>query len=333
MNITRQIELEEAQGTLPPKYALLMKQFFNSFTETRASLGLGLEEIQELFSTFLALVVEQCRDPYHFELYHTHITSPFNYYQFGIDLISGIVDRKASTARNQQYVAEMCAHLKAGENIVLLANHQTEVDPQIMSILLEGSYPDFARELIFVAGERVITDPMATPLSMGRNLLCIYSKRYMDVQPERREEKQAHNRRTMMRMAQLLAEGGRAIYVAPSGGRDRPDGQGGVPVAPFDPQSIEMFRLMALRSGKPCRFYPLALASYNILPPPDSLAKELGEARYTKGGGVHIAFGKEIEMDHFPGSDERDKHKRRAALAEYAWSLVNALYEKLPKQG
>ncbi len=50
--------------------------------------------------------------------------------------------------------------------------------------------------MIFVAGERVITDPLAVPASMGRNLLCIYSKRYIDHPPELKSEKQLHNKRT-----------------------------------------------------------------------------------------------------------------------------------------
>ncbi len=103
--------------------------------------------------------------------------------------------------------------------------------------------------MIFVAGERVITDPLAVPFSMGRNLLCIFSKRYIDHPPEQKMKKQLHNKRTMELMSELLSEGGKAIYVAPSGGRDRPNADGVVEIAPFDPQSIEMFYLMARAGG------------------------------------------------------------------------------------
>lgn len=112
--------------------------------------------------------------------------------------------------------------LQAGDNVIFLANHQTEADPQLIGLMLRDKYPLLADRLIFVAGARVTTDPMAAPFSLGQNLLCIYSKRYMDgVSPEERELKQAHNKKTMDKMADLLADGGRAIYVAPSGGRDR----------------------------------------------------------------------------------------------------------------
>ncbi len=86
-----------------------------------------------------------------------------------------------------------------------------------------------------------------------------------------------HNQRTMKKMKELLEEGGRIIYVALSGGRDRPDEYGNVQVAEFDAQSLEMFRLMAKQSHKPCHFYPLALATFDILPPPPVVEKELGK--------------------------------------------------------
>src|SRR5690606_4917236 len=128
-------------------------------------------------------------------------------------------------------------------NVVLLANHQTETDPQIISILLEKSHARIAEQIIYVAGERVITDPLAIPFSMGCNLLCIYSKRYINSPPELKNEKQLHNKSTMELMSRLLKEGGKIIYVAPSGGRDRRSSSGKVEVASFDPQSIEMFSL------------------------------------------------------------------------------------------
>ena len=168
--------------------------------------------------------------------------------------------------------------LERGENAIFLANHQIEADPQAISILLENSYPKFAEEMIFVAGERVITDPLAVPASMGRNLFCIYSKRYIDQPPEQKMKKQLHNKRTMELMSQLLSEGGKAIYVAPSGGRDRPNANGIVEIAPFDPQSIEMFYLMAQRAGHPTHFYPMALKTFELLPPPQSIQVELGRS-------------------------------------------------------
>jgi glycerol-3-phosphate O-acyltransferase len=108
-------------------------------------------------------------------------------------------------------------------------------------------------------------------------------------------------------MSELLAEGGKCIYVAPSGGRDRPSDAGSGGGGPFDPQSIEMFYLMARRASTPIHFYPLSLATYDVLPPPKTVQVELGEVRQARRTGIHAFFGKPIDMEHFPGSDSPDK--------------------------
>ncbi len=144
-----------------------------------------------------------------------------------------LVDEKLSTIRGEKNLSEVQSHLKKGHNVVFLANHQIEADPQAISILLDGRFPNIAPEMIFVAGERVITDPLAVPFSMGRSLLCIYSKRYIDNPPEKKAAKQVHNKRTMELMSHLLKEGGKCIYVAPSGGRDRPNEEGKIEAGCF----------------------------------------------------------------------------------------------------
>ena len=102
----------------------------------------------------------------------------------------------------------------------VVAAAQSEADPQIFSVLLDPIYPGFAESTIFVAGDRVTTDLLAQPFSMGRNLLCIFSKKHVDNPPEQRADKMRHNRMVMKRMGQLLKEGGQCIWVAPSGGRE-----------------------------------------------------------------------------------------------------------------
>ena len=57
--------------------------------------------------------------------------------------------------------------LKKGENVILFSNHQTEADPQVISILLESiGKGDLAEKIIFLAGHKVTTDPIAIPFSM-----------------------------------------------------------------------------------------------------------------------------------------------------------------------
>lgn len=184
------------------------------------------------------------------------------------------------------------------------------------------------QQMIFVAGERVVTDPLAVPFSLGCDLICIYSKRYIDHPPELKEQKQLHNKKSMTMMSTLLSEGGKCIYVAPSGGRDRRNADGEIEIAPFDPKSIEMFYLMAQKSKTPTFFYPMALSTYELLPPPEKIQIELGEQRVFKRVGIHMAIGPSIDMAHFPGSENPNKEMRRNARADYIWKLVYDDYNK-----
>ena len=91
-----------------------------------------------------------------------------------------------------------------------------------------------------------------------------------------------------------------------------------------------MLYLMAARAGHPTHFYPLALKTYQLLPPPETIQVELGEARIAGRADIHLAFGPRIDMDHFPGSDSTDKHARRSARAEYIWDAVRGQYAAFP---
>lgn len=314
---------------IPEKIYRIFIQLYNSYASSLKQSGFQMKDFDHLFESFLDRVKEQVKHPYSFEPYHQRILEPYNYYDFGIEFIRPLVDRDKSYIHGRSTIDQIEKQLNHKDNVILFANHQTEVDPQLMSLVLEKTHPKLGEEVIFVAGDRVLSDPMAIPFSMGRNLLCIYSKRHIDNPPEKKEEKLQHNQRTMMRMKELLSQGGKCIYVAPSGGRDRPNQEGEVVVAPFDPQSIEMFRLMAKQSNQPVHFYPLSLATFDILPPPPSVESELGEIRSAKREGALFAFGEEIDMEHFPGSELTDRHEKRSARAQFIWDLVNANYTLL----
>lgn len=307
---------------IPEKYRRNIRSFWKSYKSALEADGISFETYAPLLETFFSVVKKQFKEPFQFAPYHQQIRKPFDYYAFGLDLFRPLVDMKKSQVKGLENAEKIERLLKKGDNVILFANHQIEADPQAIGILLEKSHPELASNMIFVAGERVVTDPVAIPISMGCNLLCIYSKRYIDHPPELKIEKQLHNKRTMELMSQLLKEGGKCIYVAPSGGRDRASKKGVVQVAHFDPQSIEMFYLMAKKSGHPTHFYPLALATYKLLPPPDTIQIELGESRLTKRGAIHMAFGSEIDMEKIPGSELKDKHLRRKARADYIWNQV-----------
>ena len=219
-----------------------------------------------------------------------------------------------------------------GENVILFANHQTEPDPQAISILLESRYPKLAEELIMIAGHRVITDPVAIPFGMGTNLLCIHSKNYMEHPKEEKHEKLVHNRKTMKTMVELLSMGGKLIYVAPSGGRDRKDKSGEIKISPFDPQSVEMFWLMSRHAKKKTHFFPLALKTHDLMPPPDSIKIKLGERRLVNLTSVFLSFGKEINMLKFENIENDNRKMKRQLRAKHIEEQVVENYKKIKKR-
>jgi glycerol-3-phosphate O-acyltransferase len=322
------LERVKTEGILSEKYYHIFLNFYYSYQKAVLSSNKD-EDAVKIFDTLLELILKQLHHPHIFSHYHKKIRSPFDYYQYGLDFLRPLVDFDNSTITGMDQLQKMQDYINKGENVILFANHQIEGDPQVLGVMLSENFPKLCDNLIFVAGERVIVDAIAVPLSLGCDLLCIYSKKYLNLQPEVKSERQLHNKKTMEVMRQLLHKGGKVIYVAPSGGRDRPNSQGTVEVAPFDHQSLEMFYLMAKRAGTTTHFFPLALSTYDILPPPNALQKEMGEMRSTQYAPVHIGFGEEIDMEHFPHSDAKDKLEKRKNRANYIYNLVKAEYQKI----
>lgn len=331
MDFLQKLELYLGTGEMPKAYAPVLHHFYESYSHAIKTGGFDLNKVQPVLCRFLDTLVEQIKNPYTFELFHKRVRAPFDYYQFGMDFFRPLINFSESRILGISNLETIMKLVSKGENAILLANHQIEPDPQIISLLLENHYPQLAEEMIFVAGHRVTTDPMAIPFSLGRNLLCIYSKKYIDHPPEQKEQKLQHNQKTMKKMSQLLSEGGKCIYVAPSGGRDRPDEKGELDIAPFDANSIEMFRLMAQQADRPTHFFPLALLTYHISPPPKTIQKELGEQRPMFYSPAHLAFGGEIDMDNFPGSDTADKKEKRQLRTNYIEKHVREDYRKIFK--
>lgn len=323
------LRIYEEHEWIPKKILEKLAHFFHSYTEALKENNKDITEYVWIFLDYLDLVKAQIEKPFAFEPYHQMIQAPYDHHQFGIQFIKPLVHLEHSTLEGKNTLSQIQDHMDKKHNVILFANHQIEADPQAIFILLELHAKKLIKHLIFVAGERVIIDPLAVPFSLGCNLLCIYSKRYIDHPPEKKTFKQHHNSTTMKLMKNLLDEGGHCIYVAPSGGRDRPNEEGIVLPSPFDPQSIEMFYLMSRHAEKPTFFYPLALSTYSILPPPETVLTEVGEHRSTQAAAIHLAFGNQIDMEHFPNSDLKDKHLRRKARADYIYSLVCKDYYNL----
>lgn len=306
-----------------------LQKFYENYKEAAQKSGASEDDLLALFQTFCKRVEHHIQTPYQFPPYHKAIREPFDYYALGLEFIRPLIDFTHSTLTGQKNLEKINQAIENKENVILLANHQTEIDPQVISLFLEKKSPQLASEMIFMAGHRVVQDPLATPMSLGRNLLCIYSKKYIDQPAEKKAEKLLHNRRTLKIMEELLHEGGKCIYVAPSGGRDRMDEKGCLQPALFDADSIEMLYLISKKSGTPTHFHALSLYTYPLLPPPKEVHVGLGEVRSTTFAPVHLAFGAEFEMEKL-AADVSEKQERKKRRAELIWQEVAAAYDKFP---
>lgn len=334
MNFSQLITAYLQQKRIPEQTAQVLQEFYAYYQKAFAihhNKTQIPEPIEAELKKFVEFVAEQIKSPFQFDLFHEAIRKPYDYYAFGLNVMRHLVDFSKSKLIGKEHLDQMELQLKKNENVILFANHQTEPDPQAISLLLGEKYSLLAESLIFVAGHRVVSDPLAIPFSMGRNLLCIYSKKHIENPPELKQQKLLHNQKTLQKMVQLLSKGGQCIYVAPSGGRDRKNAENIVEVAPFDPQSIELFYLMTQQADQPTHFYPLALYTYNLQPPPQTVEKDLGERRQVFYTPICASFGAEIDMEQFPGQDEPDKKQRRIKRSDYIYQLVKHQYQELFK--
>lgn len=329
MDPFKKVDQHIAEEKLPQHLGEAIKGFYVSYKEALEGNNKVFADYFPLLNTFADLVVNVLHTPVTFEPYHQRVTSPFDYSSFGLELMRPLIVFERSKVINLENVEKIAQQVRNKENVILFANHQTEPDPQIIHLMLQNKFPDLAKEMIFVAGHRVISDPLAIPFSLGCNLLCIFSKKYLEFPPEEKAQKQLHNQKTLQKMKALLEEGGKCIYVAPSGGRDRMNSEGVVEVAPLDPQSIELFHLISRQVQPTTHFYPLALSTYHLLPPPASIEAKLGERRHAQCTPVSLCFGREIDMLDFPGNDSADKRKNRELRAEYIFNLVRDDYGRL----
>ncbi|MEM8628681.1 MAG: 1-acyl-sn-glycerol-3-phosphate acyltransferase [Chlamydiota bacterium] len=313
--IARAIAHWEEASPSAPKVALLLRSLFHDYYWELEKLYSN-ETIVPLFEQFVGLIGEQIVRPYSFAPYHKKITAPYNYEQFGKEFVRLLIDFPKSQLLGKKSLLHMEQALKKGDNVFLFANHQTELDPQIMSLLLAEEAPFLQERLTFVAGERVLKDPIAAPFSMGCSLFCIYSRKYIDIPLERKVEKQAHNKRTIHILQKALSEGGVCIFVAPSGGRDRKNTEGAPTVAPFEEKSIALFTLLAKKAEIPHHLVPVALDTYNLAPPPEERQWEIGERRRVKRVPVGLLFGEELELTYSGGSRQQERAEICAKVYE-----------------
>ena len=65
------------------------------------------------------------------------VTEPHDYYALNKRFMRPLVDTADSRLVGEENFRKMQAQLAAGENVVLLSNHQTEADPSAFTALLD----------------------------------------------------------------------------------------------------------------------------------------------------------------------------------------------------
>jgi glycerol-3-phosphate O-acyltransferase len=86
-------------------------------------------------------------DPYSFPSYHRSIRAPFDYYQMANVYIGSLIDFDRSVLRNFSIWSKVQTQLEAGENVILLGNHQSEGDAAFIPLLTEVSHPGLGEKV------------------------------------------------------------------------------------------------------------------------------------------------------------------------------------------
>jgi len=224
------------KGSKREAFVEALDYFMMDYAESSYELGYDEKDYTQIIGSLLKNVAANMKDPYVFEPFHRAIREPFDFYRWAQSFMNTLIAWEDSKTEGVAHLEAVNALVAKGDNVILLANHQTEGDPQVATLMLERlGFDALAEKMVFVAGHRVTTDPLAIPFSMGCNLLCIFSKKYLDSPPELKAAKTQRNVDTMAALQGLLQEGGQCIWMAPSGGRDRKDASlGEFAVTPFD---------------------------------------------------------------------------------------------------
>lgn len=293
----------------------------------------GIDCAEDVILSNMAVLFDRIlldvEDPFTFEPYHVAIREPFDYYLFSQNYIRPLLDFRNSYVGNISLFDEIEERLQKGHNIVLMSNHQTEADPAVVALLIERTHPQIAEKMVWVAGDRVISDPLCKPFSMGRNLLCVYSKKHMNDVPEEFEEKKKANTKTLKKMALLLRTGSHIIWIAPSGGRDRPDPRTGEwHPEPFDASSVDNMRRLLEHSKVEGHIYPFSLLCYNIMPPPAQVEKQIGERRKMSFHGVGLSVAPEMNFKEITANCV-DTDKAKEVFSQALYNSVTEQYSVL----
>lgn len=319
----------EAMGC-PKKLLALWDDFYNNYLSAMRASGVNHPEevAAKVQATIADCALKEFVDPYTFPSFHQALVEPYNYFEFGQRYVGSLTDFDRSVLGYPDRWADVARQLADGHNVVLLANHQTEADPGVFAHMLMSTQPQLAKQVVYVAGDRVVTDPLCKPFSMGRNLFCVHSKKHLDDVPELKAAKMETNRKTLVAMTRALNQGGCLMWIAPSGGRDRPKADGTWSPDKFDATAVELMRNLVARAKQPGHLYPMAMYSWPMMPPPKTIEASIGERRITNYTPVGISICHELDVPAVVNG-ATEKEEQQARLAQAAWEATCAEYTAL----
>ncbi|XAR54770.1 Glycerol-3-phosphate 1-O-acyltransferase [Bertholletia excelsa] len=123
----------------------------------------------------------------------------------------------------------------------------------------------------------------------------------------------------------MILSGSQIIWIAPSGGRERPDPltKEWLP-APFDASSVDNIRRLTEHADVPSHLYPFAILCYDILPPPPQIGKEIGERRVISFNGAGLSVACKITFHEIAAASRGPEEAKLA--------YTKALYESVVEQ-
>eukprot|EP00951_Prasinocladus_malaysianus_P048158 scaffold655319_cov45-Prasinocladus_malaysianus.AAC.1 len=94
-----------------------------------------------VFKDMCKTYAEQLIAPYKFPSYHQMMRSPTDYFKMGQQYIGCLLDFDRSILMYPERWAQIKRWVDAKENVILLANHQSEGDAAFIPLMTELSHP------------------------------------------------------------------------------------------------------------------------------------------------------------------------------------------------
>ena len=137
-------------GKLPKQLYAAFEDFYSNYKQTVLSSDApdaSPELVARVMGSIADRTFNQFLDPYTFPSYHTRLLEPYDYYKFGQTYVRTLINFNKSVVGHLDRFEKVQQQLDAGDNVILLANHQTEADPGVWALLLEKHLPHLATEI------------------------------------------------------------------------------------------------------------------------------------------------------------------------------------------